>query len=63
MKRRAALARMFAFGGDLYILDEPFKGLDKELKDRIIEITKNACKGKMLVVVTHDKQEEDLLLK
>ncbi len=62
MKRRAALARMFAFGGDLYILDEPFKGLDKELKDRIIEVTKDACKGKMLVVVTHDKQEEDLLL-
>lgn len=62
MKRRAALARMLAFGGDLYILDEPFKGLDKELKDRIIESTKDACKDKMLVVVTHDKQEEELLL-
>lgn len=62
MKRRAALARLFAYGGDIYILDEPFKGLDMELKERIIGITKEVCKEKLLVIVTHDKHEEEMLL-
>ena len=30
MKRRLAIARTLAYGGDIYLLDEPFQGLDEE---------------------------------
>lgn len=62
MKRRAALARAFAYSGDLYILDEPYKELDLELKEKIIYTTKEECKDKMLIVVTHDINEANMLL-
>lgn len=32
MKRRAAIVRALAFGGDALILDEPFNGIDPETK-------------------------------
>lgn len=62
MKRRAALARAFAYSGDLFILDEPYKELDTKLKEKIIITTKEECKDKMLIVVTHDENEAKLLL-
>ena len=36
-RHRAALARTFAADTSLMILDEPFRGLDGALKDRIID--------------------------
>lgn len=37
MGRRLALARALALGGDLYLLDEPFTGVDNARSGRILE--------------------------
>ena len=37
MQRRLALARALALGGELYILDEPFTGVDPSRRQRILE--------------------------
>lgn len=59
MQRRAALARCIAAGGDYFILDEPFTGLDEALKerigDRLAELWKK--EGKTVIFITHDSQE------
>lgn len=61
MRRRVALLRALLFNGNLLILDEPFKGLDEELKNRVIEYVKEKSKGKTVIVVTHDLKEAELL--
>lgn len=55
MSRRAAIARALAFGGDCLVLDEPFKGLEPELKERIGEIICEYAQSKPVVLVTHDE--------
>ncbi len=59
MQRRAALARTFAAGGDLLILDEPFTGLDEELRERVASRLCECWKreGTTVIFVTHDSEE------
>lgn len=59
MQRRGALARALAYDGDTYILDEPFTGLDEELKDRIAGrlCERWRAEGKTVLFVTHDSAE------
>lgn len=57
MQRRVAIARALAFEGDIYILDEPFKGLDETLKLDIMNIIKNLSDQKLVLFVTHDIDE------
>ncbi|MDD3571125.1 MAG: ATP-binding cassette domain-containing protein [Lachnospiraceae bacterium] len=57
MKRRVALARAIAFNGDIFILDEPFKGIDISLKQKVIEEIKRVIIGKTCVIITHDIAE------
>lgn len=52
MQRRVALARALAFGGDILLLDEPFKGLDDDLKTRIIARIKDSFP--LMILATHD---------
>lgn len=61
MRRRVALLRALLYDGNLLILDEPFKGLDKELKNRVIEYVKEKAKGKTVILVTHDLKDAELL--
>ena len=59
MQRRVSFARALSYRGEVFILDEPFKGLDFKLKTELInyllesDIKENSC----IVFVTHDMQE------
>lgn len=61
MRRRVVLLRALLSNGNLIILDEPFKGLDEELKIKAIEYIKKKTKGKTVIVVTHDVKDAELL--
>ena len=59
MKRRVALARALAYDGDMLILDEPFKGLDYALIERLVPLIKELD---IPVIVSTHSPEERLLL-
>ncbi len=61
MKRRVAIARMLLMDGDLYLLDEPFTGLDDDTKEKTAETIRKRLEGKTLIVVTHDREDGVLL--
>lgn len=54
MQRRVAIARACAFRGDILLLDEPFKGLDEALAERVMERVFAAAP--LTVLVTHDAE-------
>lgn len=53
MARRLALARCLALGGERYLLDEPFAGVDEPLQKRILPRLK--ALGKPIVLSTHNR--------
>lgn len=57
MKRRVAIARALVKSVDLYIFDEPLKGLDEDLKNKVLQIIKDYTLQKTMLFVTHDKQD------
>ncbi|XOQ44620.1 MAG: ABC transporter domain-containing protein [Clostridium sp.] len=61
MKRRIAIARAMAYGGDIYLLDEPFQRLDARNRSRIANFIEEKTKGKLKILVTHDQKEAERL--
>ena len=59
MQRRVALARAMAFGGDVLLLDEPFKGLDEALRACIAGRIRG--KAALTVLSVHDTEEAELM--
>lgn len=57
MKRRTALLRALLAEYDVLFLDEPFKGLDGDTKQAVMEYCKAKTSGKTVLFVTHDEQE------
>jgi len=57
MRRRVALARAILYGGDLFLLDEAFKGLDVQTRRMAREYVKRHTAGKTVVAVTHEEDE------
>lgn len=55
MKRRAAIVRAVAFGGDALILDEPFNGIDADTREIMAKMIKREFldKGKPVLMVSH----------
>lgn len=62
MRRRVAVARAVAYGGDILLLDEPFKGLDAETRDVITSFVFSSFpKDSLILLVTHDPDEAGTL--
>ena len=61
MKRRVAIARALMAEYELLLLDEPFKGLDEELKVSVAEYIRASSAGKTVIAVSHDESEAALL--
>lgn len=55
MQQRLSLARALAFGGDLLILDEPFKAMDEVLRAQVM--AQVAQTSAAILLVTHDAAE------
>lgn len=61
MKYRLAMARAFAYDGDLLLADEPFQGLDEATKTSVIEkLWKPGIVGKTVFFATHSKLDLEL---
>ena len=60
MKRRVAILRALLTPSDILLMDEPFTGLDEEIKQRVIEYIKEKQEGRLLVLTSH--QDEDIAL-
>lgn len=58
-KRRVAIARAINYQPDLFILDEPFKGLDGASKEMVIKALK--AENKTIILVTHDISEAEAM--
>ena len=61
MQRRVAIARALAFRGDPLLLDEPFKGLDPDLRERVAGVILKRAGNASILLVTHDEREAELL--
>lgn len=59
MKRRIAILRALLVEFHILILDEPFKGLDEENKEKTINFIQDRIEGKTVIIVTHDKREKE----
>lgn len=59
MKQRVSLARAFAMPHDILLLDEPFQGLDCELKNQLMTLLEKLLNEdkKTVIMVTHDLTE------
>jgi NitT/TauT family transport system ATP-binding protein len=63
MKQRVAIARAFAYPADILLMDEPFKGLDLQLKSALMQafISLWLMDKRSAFFVTHDIDEALLL--
>ena len=59
MQRRVSFARALSYRGEVFILDEPFKGLDFKLKTELINylLESDIKENSYIFFVTHDMQE------
>ncbi|MST62162.1 ABC transporter ATP-binding protein [Peptostreptococcus anaerobius] len=57
MKRRISILRAFLIEFDLIVMDEPFRGLDDETKEIVMNFVIQNIKRKTAIIITHNKDE------
>lgn len=53
MKQRVSIARALAYRGDITLLDEPFNGLDEEIKGQTAAILRKRAESSLVIIITH----------
>ncbi len=65
MQRRLAIARSLAYAAvcsaDIYLLDEPFRGLDETTLAQCLTVIKESVGDSQLILVTHRSEEAEAL--
>ena len=61
MQQRVALARALAVKADFYLMDEPFKAMDEELRFTVIEKSSRLVGDAALLLVTHEREEAEAM--
>ena len=61
MRRRVAVIRAALFQPQFLLLDEPFKGLDEEMRARTASFLRRNCAQATTILVTHDETEAALM--
>ncbi len=61
MRQRVSIARALAYGGGLYLLDEPFHALDETSKSDMIGLFQRETASALKILVTHDPKEAEVL--
>ena len=63
MRRRVAMGRALVYNGSITLMDEPFVGLDPELKKRLIVEIGQLWKeqGRTVLFITHDRSDAEAL--
>ena len=61
MKSRTSLARAIAFGGDLFLFDEPFAALDEDLRHTLAIKLKDYLRlqNASAILVTHNREDAE----
>ena len=57
MRRRLAIARAMAYGGDVFLLDEPLRGLDAATAQPVLDLMRETLRGKTTLLITHNETE------
>lgn len=60
-RQRVSFARALAFGGDVFLLDEPFHALDYAASQEMAELLKQSFLNALNILVTHNQEEAERL--
>ncbi len=58
-KRRVSLVRAVSSDADIYLLDEPFNGLDENNRKKAMEYIEEKLKGKIVLIASHIMEGDD----
>ena len=61
MKRRVSILRAILASSEIILMDEPFTGLDADTKQLTIDLIKESCARKLLIIATHAEEDAELL--
>lgn len=60
-RQRVAFARALAYGGDVFLLDEPFHALDYAAAQEMAALLKQSFSNALNILVTHNQEEAERL--